>query len=153
MSQALRAYNELVDRLLPPEDRIKFETVIGSMLSGGPPKHVLFYGPEGSGKTTLMRIIKRLLTMSAVGDGTARVAFRRSGSRHVNEEMVFNSFVFADTNRFPEELPPGDILLQTTGERLPVNKYYVLMELIDYELDAIAEHCIRTYENTLGNNR
>lgn len=148
-----KAYNELMDRLLSPEDRTKLETVIGSMLSGGPPEHVLFYGPAASGKTTMMRIIKRLLTMSAFGDATARVAFRHSGNRHIESEMIFNSFVFAEATRMPEELPPGDIFLRTTGERLPVNKYYVLMDLIDSELDEIAEHCIRTYQNTMNAGR
>ncbi|QAY17175.1 hypothetical protein SEA_MADAMATO_57 [Streptomyces phage Madamato] len=144
-----KAYNELVGRLLPHEDRVRLESVIGAMLTGGPPETVIICGPVRSGKTTLMKIVKRLVTLTVVGSGAPRVLFQHDGFKLV--ELAHPTFVFAETNQ--PEAPQGAIFLQTTGDRLPVNKYYVLMQQIDAELDDIAEHCIQTYHNNLENNR
>jgi hypothetical protein len=43
------------------------------------------------------------------------------------------------------------VIIHTTGDSVPVNKHYVLMETINSEVDAIAEHCIQLYQN-LGDN-
>ncbi|HEY3434149.1 MAG TPA: hypothetical protein VGK41_00710 [Solirubrobacterales bacterium] len=141
-----KAYNELVDRLLSHEDRTQLESVIGSMLSGGSAKTVIICGPGGSGKTTLMKIIKRLVTLTTVGVGSPRVLFQHDGFTLV--ELAAPTFVFVETQE-PLSME-GAIFVQTTGDRLPVNKYYVLMQQIDSELDEIAEHCIKTYQE---NNR
>ncbi|ASU03968.1 terminase small subunit [Streptomyces phage Psst4] len=150
MNNLPKAYNELMERLLEPEDRRKLEIVVGAMLTGGPPQTVLISGPVRSGKTTLMKIVKRLITLTTFATGSPRVLFQHDGFQLV--ELAQPTFVFAETHILPREMP-GAVFIQTTGDRLPVNKYYVLMDLIDSELDEIAEHCIRTYHNAQENNR
>lgn len=57
------AYDELVSRLYLPEEREKFEWSIGSILTGDSKniqKFMVFYGSGGTGKSTIMKIIKRL---------------------------------------------------------------------------------------------
>jgi hypothetical protein len=145
-----KAYNELMDRLLEPEDRRKLEIIVGAMLTGGEPKIVIICGRGGSGKTTIMRIIHRLQLFNIVDSGrrTPHVVFQHEGYFPIEGDP----FIFAEALNEPFALS-GTIFVRTTGERLPVNKYYVLMDMIDSELDEIAEHCIRTYTNAQENNR
>ncbi|WPJ30584.1 hypothetical protein [Streptomyces phage Psst1] len=144
-----KAYNELLDRIFRPEDRLKLETVVGSMLSGGEPQHVVIFGTSGSGKTSVSKIIRKLALFNMVENGrrTHHVVFQHEGYYPVESD----SFVFAETKE--PVAPKGAVFVETTGERLPVNKYYVLMQQIDSELDEIAEHCIQTYQHNLENNR
>ncbi|QEQ93549.1 hypothetical protein SEA_GIRLPOWER_50 [Streptomyces phage GirlPower] len=144
-----RAYNELLNRLLTPEDKVKFESVVGAMLVGDPPQTLVISGPVRSGKTTLMRLVHKLALFNMVEMGlpTPQIVFQHTGYSPVTSE----AFVFVETNEMVA--PKGSTFIVTTGDRLPVNKYYVLMEHIESEMESIAEHCIRTYENTTENNR
>lgn len=55
------AWDELTSTLYDPEERVKFEYAIGSILSGDAAtklqKFYVFFGPPGSGKSTIMNII------------------------------------------------------------------------------------------------
>ena len=143
MNTQPKAYNELVSRLFEPAERTKLEAAIGSMLVGGRPRVVVIFGPAGSGKTSIAKIIRKLalFNMLETGRRTPQVVFQHDGYSPV--ESV--SFVFAETNQ--PIAPAGAIFVRTTGERLPVNKYFVLMDQIESELDAIAEHCIEVHNH------
>lgn len=58
------AWNTICDKLYAPEQRMKFEWAIGSILTGRAAldvqKFYVFYGPPGSGKSTIMNIIEML---------------------------------------------------------------------------------------------
>lgn len=58
------AWNTICDKLYAPEERMKFEWAIGSILTGRAAldvqKFYVFYGPPGSGKSTIMNIIEML---------------------------------------------------------------------------------------------
>lgn len=144
MERTVKAYNELVWRLLTAEDRYKFEWAIGAVLTGGPANDVVFYGHGMTGKTTLMTIVRKILIRSA-GFVAPRVVFHESFvGRHI---PVHDSDVFS----FVEINSPLDtgnaLVIEPTGIRIPVNKYYVLMTQIESELDAIAEICINRYRS------
>lgn len=58
------AWNNICDVLYEPEERIKFEYAIGSILAGDAAtvlqKFYVFFGPPGSGKSTIMNIIEKI---------------------------------------------------------------------------------------------
>lgn len=58
------AWDMICDKLYAPEERIKFEWAIGSILTGRAAtdvqKFYVFYGPPGSGKSTIMNIIEQV---------------------------------------------------------------------------------------------
>lgn len=57
------AWDELVGTLYTPEERAKIEWAIGSVLSGDSKKiqkFLVFYGPGGTGKSTILNIINKL---------------------------------------------------------------------------------------------
>ena len=59
------AYDRLVSRLYSPEERMKFEWAIGSVIAGDAKriqKFFVFYGEPASGKSTIMTIMRLLFT-------------------------------------------------------------------------------------------
>src|SRR5690242_18320961 len=67
----IRAYEELITTLYTPEERMKIEWSIGAIISGDAKKiekFIVFYGPGGTGKSTIMKIIQMLFG-GLVGDG------------------------------------------------------------------------------------
>lgn len=137
----LRAYHELVCTLLDEEEQDKFEWIIGAMLSGGSGRVVVFRGARGSGKSTLLNIIRKTLLSPFTGNTIPRVVF------HYEENLGGvdpDAFTFVETlNVTGSEL--SAVVIETTGERLPVNRHYVLMNEIDNELVAISKACIARY--------
>ena len=58
------AWDEMLDILYEPEEREKIEWSIGSILCGDAKriqKFLVFYGPQGSGKSTILNIVMKLL--------------------------------------------------------------------------------------------
>jgi ABC-type uncharacterized transport system ATPase subunit len=142
-----KAYRELTSALLSVEERQTFEWAIGAVLSGAPPEVVTILGYTGSGKSTLVKIVKKILGFAFVQGivgVTPNVDFLDwdSAIPHVGE----NAFVFVETNA-GDTIEPNSIVIQTTGDRIPANKYYVLMTQIDTELPEIAEACIERYRS------
>lgn len=138
MTGSVKAYNELTRPLLSEEDHEKFEWVIGAVLAGGPSNVVVVCGEARSGKSTLLTIVRKILTRF-VGEFSPRVAFQ-SGEL---SEIAVDAFVFLETNE--PVAPKGSLFIQTTGRHIPANKYYVLTAQTESELDAIAELCINRY--------
>ncbi len=77
------AYEELISTLYSPEERHKIEWCIGSIVSGASAylqKFLVFYGPKGSGKSTMINIIQKLFqgyycVFDAKALGSANAAF------------------------------------------------------------------------------
>mgnify|MGYP000488170686 FL=1 len=77
------AWNELLDVLYSPEEREKIEWAIGAIISGESKriqKFLVFYGPAGSGKSTVLNIIQKLFegyvaTFDAKALGSSNGAF------------------------------------------------------------------------------
>lgn len=138
-----KAYHELMTRILDEENYEKFEWSVGAMLTGATSRPVVIVGPSGSGKTTLTSIIRSILT-KYVSDFSPRVTFV-----HWNEPMnsaTEDTYVFVESLH---ETDPTCLTIHTTGDRIPVNAYHVLMRQIETELDIVADLCITTYQ-TLG---
>lgn len=59
----ISAYEELISTLYSPPEREKIEWAIGSIIAGDSrhiQKFLVFYGPQGSGKSTIMNLIEKL---------------------------------------------------------------------------------------------
>lgn len=137
-----KAYNELVGRLLSPREREKFEWVVGALLDDGPAQVVIFRGLPGSGKSTLITIVKRLMLLSHDEQIGHRVVFQGPRLYLVDR----NTFVFGESSE-PSRSVERPFVIRTTGDHLPANKYHVLTELIESEIDAIADICVKTYRS------
>ena len=77
------AYEELISTLYSPEERHKIEWCIGAIVTGASTtlqKFLVFYGPKGSGKSTIINIIQKLFqgyycVFDAKALGSANAAF------------------------------------------------------------------------------
>ena len=199
----ISAYSELVGTLYSPEEREKIEWAIGAIIAGDAKriqKFVVFYGPGGTGKSTVMEIIQRVFgglvpdggyveTFEAkdlVGNGNAfaleafknnpLVAINHDGDlskiddnsrlnsivshedMKINEKFKspytarVNAFLFMGTNK-PVKISDAKsglirrvIDVVPTGVTFEPGHYYALMERVDFELGAIADHCLKVYK-------
>lgn len=196
------AWDELVGKLYKPEERAKIEWAIGAVISGDAKKiqkFLVFYGPGGTGKSTIMTIIQKLFqgytatfeAKALVGNNNAfstsvfasnpLVAIQHDGdlskiedSTKLNsivshEDMTINekhkptytarinAFLFMGTNK-PVKISDAKsgiirrlIDVHPTGDKFHPNKYNSLMARIDFELGAIAHHCLEVYRE-MGKN-
>jgi Family of unknown function (DUF5906) len=77
------AWDELVGTLYSPEERAKIEWAIGSVISGDSAKlqkFMVFYGPAGTGKSTILNVVQKLFqgyttTFEAKALGSQNAAF------------------------------------------------------------------------------
>lgn len=196
------AWDELVGTLYNPEQRAKIEWSIGAIVAGDSrkiQKFLVFYGPGGTGKSTVLNIIQKLFagyytsfeSKALVGNNNAfatevfannpLVAIQHDGdlskiedngklnSIISHEEMTINqkykasytarfmAFLYMGTNK-PVKITDAKsgvirrlIDVHPTGEKVPPNHYNALMSQIDFELGAIAYHCLQVYR-TMGKN-
>lgn len=196
------AWDELTSFLYSPEEKAKIEWAIGAIVAGDAKKiqkFVVFYGPGGTGKSTIMNIIEKLFVgYSTVFEAKALVsnnsAFATEAFRDnplvaiqqdgdlskMEDNSKFNSiishepismnekykptyrgsvnaFLFMGTNQ-PVKIADAKsgiirrlIDVHPTGNKLPPNHYHALMARIDFELGAIAQHCLETYRG-MGKN-
>jgi hypothetical protein len=196
------AWDELVGTLYSPEERAKIEWAIGAVVSGDSKKiqkFLVFYGPGGTGKSTVLNIIQMLFdgytttfeakALGSNGNAFATEAFRnnplvaiqhdgdlsniqdngRLNSIISHEEMPMNekfkpsytarvnAFLFMGTN-LPVKISDAKsgiirrlIDVHPTGEKFPPSKYFNLMSRVEFELGAIAHHCLEVYRD-MGKN-
>lgn len=206
------AWDELVGLLYEPKEREKIEWAIGSVISGDSKiiqKFFVFYGAAGTGKSTIINIIERLLTVGnddegnpiryytsfdskALGSasnnfateafrGNPLVAIQHDGDLSkiddntrinsiVSHEMMSinvknksmytarsNCMLFMGTNS-PVKITDAKsgikrrlIDIVPSGKTFPPKKYDALMSQIDFQLGAIAYHCLEVYRS-LGKN-
>lgn len=190
------AWDELVGTLYSAEERAKIEWSIGAVISGDAKtiqKFIVFYGPAGTGKSTILDIIQRLFdgyttTFEAKALGSNNNAFAtevfkanplvamqhdgdlskiedntKLNSIVSHEYMTMNekhkpaytakvnAFLFMGTNQ-PVKITDAKsglirrlIDVHPTGVRLQPRRYQALMERINFELGAIAHHCLEVY--------
>lgn len=193
----ISAWDELVGTLYSPEERHKIEWAIGSVVSGDSKdiqKFLVFYGPGGTGKSTILNIILKLFSgystsfdAKSLGSGSDSFALEpfknnpivavqqdgdlskiedntRLNSLVSHEEMVVNEkysklystkfrcMLFMGTNK-PVKITDSRsgvirrlIDVSPTEKKFSLNKYNQLIKKIDFELGAIAWHCLQVYE-------
>lgn len=190
------SWNNLIGTLYSVDERAKIEWSIGAIVAGEAKdihKFLVFYGPPGSGKSTIMNIISKLFegyvgyfdanALATRGDQFATDAFRNNplvGIQHdgdlstIEDNTVLNSitahepmkmnekfkasytdrvnaFLFMGTNK-PVKITDAKsgmgrrlIDVHPTGVKIPITIYRQLMKAIDFELGAIAQHCLDVY--------
>src|SRR4249919_480268 len=192
----ISAWDELVGTLYSIEERAKIEWAIGSIVAGDSKKiqkFFVFYGPAGSGKSTILNILHKLFDGytttfdgKALGrsDGTFSteafkhnplVAIQHDGDLSKLEDNTrLNSIVSHEQMMMNEKYKPSytsraDALLfigsnqpvkitdaksgiirrlidiHPTGVKIPIRHYTHLLSQIDFELGAIAKHCLNVY--------
>lgn len=197
------AWDELVSTLYTSEEQEKIEWSIGAVISGDAKrieKFLVFYGPGGTGKSTILKIIQKLFegytamfeAKALVGNSNSfsteafknnpLVAIQHDGDlskiednsklnsivghdlMRINEkyksgyEMKLGAFLYMGTNK-PVKITDAKsglirrlIDVKPTGTTFEPDHYYALMNRIDFELGAIAQHCLDVYK-ALGKNK
>ena len=192
----ISAWDELVGTLYSVEERAKIEWAIGSIVAGDSKKlqkFFVFYGPAGSGKSTILNILQKLFDGytttfdgKALGSATGTfstevfknnplVAIQHDGdlsrledntrlnSIVAHEQMTMNekykpsytaraeAMLFVGSNQ-PVKITDAKsgiirrlIDIHPTGVKIPVRHYNTLIGQIDFELGAIAAHCLKVY--------
>lgn len=196
------AWDELVGTLYSEEERAKIEWAIGAVVSGDSKKiqkFLVFYGPGGTGKSTILNIIHRMFEgyvatfeakalvsnnngfstevfknnplvaiqhdgdLSRIEDNTKLNSIVSHEWMTVNEKHKpmystrMNAFLFMGTNK-PVKISDAKsgiirrlIDIHPTGVRFKPNHYNTLMQRIEFELGAIAHHCLEVYRG-MGRN-
>ena len=200
----MSAYEEIVSTLYSPEERKKFEWAIGSIISGDSKKiqkFIVFYGPQGSGKSTIMKLIEKMFggykktgycaklnakalvgnnvgfalepfskaplvgidqdsKLSKIEDNTILNQIVSHDTLQINEkfknlyEASASCFIFMGTNE-PVKITDSKsgvirrlIDVEPTGNLiLPEERYEALVEKMNFELGAIAYHCLKVYKS------
>jgi Family of unknown function (DUF5906) len=196
------AWEELVSTLYVPLERAKIEWAIGSIIAGDSKKNqkfLVFYGPSGYGKSTILRIMEKLFegycipidmkALGSSGNGFAMAGFKNNpllalqhdgdlsriedntklNSIVSHELMPINekykseyytrayAFLVLGTNE-PVKISGSKsgiirrlIDVHPSGDIIPNKHYHALVAQIDFELGAIAQHCLNVYLD-LGKN-
>jgi energy-coupling factor transporter ATP-binding protein EcfA2 len=192
----ISAWDELVGTLYSEEERAKIEWAIGSIVSGDSKKiqkFLVFYGPAGSGKSTILNILERLFegyttTFDGKALGSSNGTFATEAFKHnplvaiqhdgdlsrledntrlnsiiSHEQMTMNekykpsytarveALLFVGSNQ-PVKISDAKsglirrlIDIHPSGVKIPIRHYNALIQQIDFELGAIAQHCLETY--------
>lgn len=192
---SIENYDRLMSVLYPASERDKLEWAVGAILTGDSKhiqKFITLYGGAGSGKSTFLNIVQKLVegyyisfnAKDLVGHdafgaevfkSNPLVAIQHDGdlskiednstlnSIISHEEIVINEkhkskyflqlgcFLFLGTNKPVAISDTKSGLLRRlidvhpSGEKVSKNEYMKLIKNIDFELGAIADHCITKY--------
>lgn len=190
-------WENMVATLYDPEERAKIEWAIGSILSGDAAtdiqKFYVFFGPPGSGKSTIMNIIELLFeghtaAFSAYDMGKADAQFSLEPFKHnplvaldqdgdlsrlelnknLNSVVSHDKILINSKGKSLYEIIPRSTLfvgsndpvkisnrksglfrrvvdIQPSGRVFDELLYHKIVERVQYELGAIAQHCINVY--------
>lgn len=195
------AWDELTSTLYDPEEKAKIEWAIGAIISGDSRKihkFVVFYGPPGSGKSTIIKVVQDLFNgyiatfdakaLTSASNAFSTEAFQNNpivGIQHdgnlsgivensllnaiVSHEDIWvnakykpqyqtriNAFLFLGTNK-PVKITDAQsgiirrlIDVHPSGRKIPRSRYDELMQRMEFELGAIAQHCLEVYKEMGG---
>lgn len=192
------AWDELVGTLYPVNEREKIEWIIGAIVSGDSKKiqkFGVFYGAPGSGKGTVMDVMKKLFVgytasfdAKALGSNNnqfATDAFRNnplvaiqgdSDFSKIEDNALLNSITAHEEINMKEKFKPSYdkninafliagsnkavkitdaksgiirrlIDIHPSGVQIEENHYHTLISRVDFELGAIAAHCLEVYRS------
>jgi phage/plasmid-associated DNA primase len=193
---ACPSWDSLIGTLYNEEERAKIEWAIGAVVSGDSKfiqKFLVFYGPPGSGKSTILNVIQKLFVgytsifdarelagnnnafatsafrsnplvavqhdgdLSRIYDNTKLNSIVAHETMSINEkykapfEARSNAFLFMGTN-VPVKISDAKsgiirrlIDVVPTQQTLDHDSYHLMMNRIDFELGAIAYHCLQRY--------
>lgn len=191
------AWKELTSVLYAPEELAKIEFFIGSVVAGDSKrlqKFGVFYGDQGTGKGTILKIVHKLFyeytsvfeakalgqhnnafataafennplvaiqydgDLSRIEDNTKLNSIISHEDILVNQKYKasymarINALLLMGTNQ-PVKISDSRsgiirrlIDIHPTGNLVPATKYLVLMNQINFELGAIAHHCLQVYK-------
>ena len=190
------AWDELMSVLYSPDERDKIEWAIGAVVAGEAKKiqkFLVFYGPAGSGKSTVINIIQKLFegyttTFDAKALGSSNNAFATEAFKSnplvaiqhdgdlskIDDNTKLNSIISHEDMPMNEKYKPGYtarvnaflfmgtnqpvkisdaksgiirrlIDVHPTGVKIDEDRYHHLMSMVDFELGAIAHHCLERY--------
>ena len=192
------AWETLISTLYEPEEREKIEWAIGSILTGESrkiQKFLVFFGPQGTGKGTILSIIMKLFdgyysTFKAEnlvrGDDQFNLDFLASNPllvidadsklNKIESNATLNKLVSHEqvqvNEKFKGRYPVKPICMLMLGTNYPVkitdaksgiirrlidiepsgrlilpeSRYDMLMEQVEFELGAIAWHCMEVFK-------
>lgn len=195
------AWDEIIGTLYMPEERKKIEWAIGAIVSGDSrkiQKFLVFYGDPGTGKGTILDIIRKMFepycASFEAGELTSNgnsfpmeqfrnnplVAIQTDGDlSHIASNTKLNTLVshepmvmkikFKSSYDFiphcflmlasnePVQITNAKsgllrrlIDVSPSGQRIGIKRYYQLMKQVEFELGAIAKHCLDVYEEMGG---
>lgn len=195
------AWDEIIGTLYMPEERKKIEWAIGAIVSGDSrkiQKFLVFYGDPGTGKGTILDIIRKMFepycASFEAGELTSNgnsfpmeqfrnnplVAIQTDGDlSHIASNTKLNTLVshepmvmkikFKSSYDFiphcflmlasnePVQITNAKsgllrrlIDVSPSGQRIGTKRYYQLMKQVEFELGAIAKHCLDVYEEMGG---
>ena len=198
----ISAWDAAVSVLYSEEERAKIEWAIGAVLAGDSKKiqkFLVFYGPPGSGKGTVLNVIEKLFQgyttyfnakeltgnnnsfssaafkdnplvgiqqdgdLSRIADNTVLNSIVSHETLPVNEKyraaypMRMNAFLFLGTNAPVKITDAKSGLIRRlidvipTGQTIEHDLYHELVDRMDFELGAIAKHCLDRYR-AMGRN-
>ena len=191
------AWDEIVGTLYLPEEREKIEWAIGAVVSGESQsiqKFLVFYGDPGTGKGTILDIVKKLFDpycitfdageLTRSGNSFPMEQFRKNplvaiqfdgDLSHIANNTKLNSLVSHEPMPMTEkykssyDFTPHCFLFLASNEPVQITnaksglirrlidvnpslrlietqRYFELIGQIDFELGAIAKHCLDVYQ-------
>ena len=196
-SGSINAYNELMNVLYDDENRAKIEWAIGSVIAGDSKeieKMLVLCGPPGSGKSTVLDLVKKLFegywTIFIASDLATKsnqfgtelfkdnplIAIQDDGtlkkidSPAINEIISHKDIVINEKRKQQYKIKSNAIMFLATndnvdisdetkgiarrlldtypsGNKVSVSKYRKLVKDMDFELGAIAQHCLEVYQS------
>jgi hypothetical protein len=137
----ISAYEELMSTLYTPAERAKIEWSIGAIIAGDAKKiekFIVFYGPGGTGKSTVMKIIQMLFG-GLVNEGGYIATF-------VAKDLVGNNNSFA-TSAFKDN---PLVAIQHDGDLSKIEDNSKLNSIVSHEDMQINEKYKRTYDSRIN---